>query len=78
MHLNVNLKEDSTYEALREKILQFDRANIRWTDAMALGTSTTSQSLDAGEGAVPMEIDCKDKGKGKKGKSRGGKDSKGK
>eukprot|EP00435_Cladocopium_sp_Y103_P008084 s3110_g2.t1 len=79
MHLNVNLKEDSSYEALREMILQFDRANIRWTDAMALGTSTTSH--DAGDGAVPMHIDRvkgKDKGKGKKGKSKGGKDSKGK
>ena len=49
--------------------------------AMALGTSTTSQSPDAGNGAVPMEIDCvkgKDKGKGKKGTRKGGKDSKGK
>lgn len=48
---------------------------------MALGTSTTSQSPDAGNGAVPMEIDCvkgKDKGKGKKGTRKGGKDSKGK
>ena len=78
MHLNVSLKEDSSYEALREMILQYDRANIRWTDAMALGTSGTT--MEAGNEAVPMDIDRvkgKDKSKGKKGKSKVGKDSKG-
>ena len=75
MHLNVSLKEDSSYEALREMILQYDRADIRWTDAMALCTS--SSTMDAGNEAVPMDIDRvkgKDKSKGKKGKPKGGKD----
>ena len=81
MHLNVNLKEDSSYESLREMILHFDRANIRWTEAMSLGTSSSPQDLEGGDGVARMDIDRvkgKDKGKGKKGKSKGGKDSKGK
>ena len=38
MHINVTPKEDATYDALREMVLQYDRASIRWTEAMALGT----------------------------------------
>lgn len=29
--INVSIKEDSSYEELREMILQYDRATIRWT-----------------------------------------------
>ena len=69
-HINVSMKEDSSYEELREMILQYDRATIRWTEAMSLGSSRM-------DGPVPMEIDriaskgkYDQKGKGKnKGKS---------
>eukprot|EP00435_Cladocopium_sp_Y103_P017353 s850_g4.t1 len=71
MHINVSLKEDASYDALREMVLQYDRANIRWTEAMSLGTSRASH--DDG-GAAPMDIDrvkgAKGKDKGKKGKSK--------
>eukprot|EP00435_Cladocopium_sp_Y103_P028477 s351_g7.t1 len=76
MHINVALKEDATYDALREMVLQYDRANIKWTEAMSLGTSRPS---DDG-GPLPMDIDRvkgKSKDKGKKGKTKG-KDFKGK
>ena len=41
MHINVTLKEDASYDTLRETVLQYDQASIRWTEAMALGTSRT-------------------------------------
>ena len=62
MHINVSLKEDASYDALRELVLQYDRANIKWTDAMALGNARSS--TDDG-GPVPMEIDRVKGGKGK-------------
>ena len=53
-------------------MLQYDRANIKWTEAMALGNARSS--TDDG-GPVPMEIDRvkggKGKDKGKKGKVKG-------
>ena len=52
MHINVSLREDATYEALREMILQYDRANIKWTEAMALGNSRPSGD----GGPAPMDI----------------------
>eukprot|EP00435_Cladocopium_sp_Y103_P075477 s444_g58.t1 len=77
MHINVSMKEDSTYEVLREMVLQYDRANIKWTEAMSLVISRPSH--DDGDPA-PMDVDRvkggKGKDKGKKGKSKG-KDSKG-
>eukprot|EP00435_Cladocopium_sp_Y103_P032728 s4938_g8.t1 len=51
MHINVSLKEDATYDALREMVLQYDRASIKWTKAMSLGTSRASR--DDG-GAAPI------------------------
>ena len=75
MHINVTLKEDASYDTLRETVLQYDRANIRWTEAMALGTSRTDDG-----GPAPMEVDRvkdgKGKDKGKKGNLKG-KDLKG-
>lgn len=75
MHINVTLKEDASYDTLRETVLQYDRANIRRIEAMALGTSRTDDG-----GPAPMEVDRvkggKGKDKGKKGKVKG-KDFKG-
>ena len=76
-HLNITLKDDATYDVLRESILQFDRANIKWSETMALGNRS---QINLGDEAVPMDIDRvgkgKEKGKGKKGKGKG-KDQKG-
>ena len=54
MHINVSLKEDASYDALRELVLQYDRGSIKWTEAMVLGNARSS--TDDG-GPVPMEID---------------------
>ena len=70
MHINVTLKEDASYDTLRETVLQYDQASIRWTEAMALGTSRTDDG-----GPAPLEVDRvkggKGKDKGKKGKVKG-------
>ena len=78
-HLNINMKDDATYDVLRESILQYDRASIKWTESMALGNRVASS-----DEPTPMDIDMVAKGKGKhkgkkgKGKGKDGKGSKGK
>ena len=56
MHINVSLREDASYDALREMILNYDRANIKWTEAMALGNSRPSD--DGGHAPIPADT-CK-------------------
>ena len=65
-HLQLTLREDTTYEQLRESIINYDQATIRWSSAMALGNTVPGQ-----EDAVAMDVDRVDGGKGKKGKGKG-------
>ena len=80
-HLNINMKDDATYDFLRESILQYDRASIKWSETMALGNRSNA---NPGDESTPMEIDLVNKGKGKhkgkkgKGKGKDGKGGKGK
>ena len=70
-YLNMTIQESTTYDSLRESILQYDQATVKWSSAMALGTS-----MQSGDEPTPMEVDriCKGKGKGKdKGKNDKGK-----
>ena len=77
-YLNVTLQEDTPYDRLREAILQYDQATIKWSNTMALGSSLPNHSHDDG-GPSPMEVDriWKGKGYGKDRKGKG-KDVKGK
>ena len=75
MYLNMTIQDTTTYETLRESILQYDQATIKWSNTMALGT-TVQNDLP-----TPMEVDrvkrkgkdMKGKGKGQKGFSKGSK-----
>ena len=79
MWLQLNVAESQDYQKLREAIVQYDNATMKWTNVMMLGADP-----GGGEGVVPMEIDrikgkgndySKGKGKGKdfdrKGKGKG-------
>ena len=77
-YLNVTLQEDTSYDRLREAILQYDQATIKWSNTMAVGSSLPNHSHDDG-GPSRMEVDriWKGKGYGKDRKGKG-KDVKGK
>ena len=63
--LQLNVAESQSYSKLREAVIQYDGATLRWSSAMMLGQ-------DSKDGAVPMEIDrLQMKGKGPKGKGKG-------
>ena len=70
-YLNMIIQDSATYESLRESIVQYDQATIKWSSTMALGTS-----MQGGDEPTPMEVDRIWKGKGK-GKDKG-KNDKGK
>ena len=64
-----------TYDRLREAILQYDQATIKWSNTMALGSSLPN-SHASNDDPIPMDVDriWKGKGYGKgKGKSKDGK-----
>ena len=65
--LQLNVAETQDYSRLREAIVQYDNATLKWNNAMMLGQETNR------DGAVPMKIDrITEKGKGgKKGKGKG-------
>ena len=65
-YLNMTIQDSTTYDALRESILQYDQATIKWSSTMALG----SNSVVANDGPAPMEVDRIWKGKGQ-GKYKG-------
>ena len=76
MYLNVNVTETQSYSDLREAILRYDRATVRWTDAMALGTDLSAGVSEPFNQPVDMDVgrvkgDEKGKGKGKKGQEKG-------
>ena len=63
--LQLNVAESQSYSKLREAVIQYDGATLRWSSAMMLGQESK-------DGAVPMEIDrLQMKGKGPKGKGKG-------
>ena len=65
-YLNMTIQDTTTYENLRESILQYDQATIKWSNTMSLGT-TLQNDLP-----TPMEVDrIKGKGKDVKGKGKG-------
>lgn len=71
------MQDNTTYDRLREAILQYDQATIKWSNAMALGASLPN-SHNSNDDSTPMEVDRFWKGKGY-GKGKGkGKDGKGK
>lgn len=71
--LQVTLSDSTTYEQLREEILRYDAATIRWNSNMALGTMLPGHEDTGG----PMDVDRISKGKsGEKGKSKGKYDNK--
>ena len=80
--LQLNVAESQNYQKLREAIIQYDNATMKWTNVMMLGADPNNT-----DGVVPMEIDRikgkgNDKGKGKdfdeKGKGKGDPKGKGK
>ena len=65
--LQLNVAESQDYQKLREAIVQYDNATMRWTNVMMLGAEASST-----DGVVPMEIDrIKGKGNDHKGKGKG-------
>ena len=70
--LNVHLSSTSTYAELRERILKWNRPQIRWNQTL-IPTTTTTGGND--QGPTPMDVDRAEFGKGgkkgKKGKQKG-------
>ena len=65
--LQLNVTEPQDYQKLREAIIQYDNATMRWTNVMMLGAEASGT-----DGVVPMEIDrIKGKGNDHKGKGKG-------
>eukprot|EP00438_Fugacium_kawagutii_P013012 Skav219672 [mRNA] locus=scaffold3149:113084:120619:+ [translate_table: standard] len=60
-YLNVNISEKSTYAELREAILRYDRATVKWSESMVLGA----------DDAQPMDVDDRVAGKEQKGNPKG-------
>lgn len=60
----MTIQDTTTYDILRESILQYDQSTIKWSSMMPWGT-TTQNDLP-----TPMEIG-RIKGKGKDGKGKG-------
>ena len=65
-YLQVSMRENMTYEELREATLRYDQCTIKWSQSMALGSSVSASNDTSG----PMDVDRVEKGKGKKGKSK--------
>ena len=65
-YLQVSMRENMTYEELREATLRYDQCTIKWSQSMALGSSVSASNDTSG----PMDVDRGEKGKGKKGKSK--------
>ena len=69
--LQLNVAETQDYSRLREAIIQYDSATLKWNNAMMLGQEVNK------DGAVPMEVD-RIMEKGKFGKGKGEENPKGK
>ena len=58
------MRDNMSYEDLREATLRYDQCTIKWSQSMALGSSVSNDT------SAPMEVDRIEKGKGKKGKTK--------
>lgn len=70
--LQLNIKEDATYNQVREHIMNYERVSKSWTQEQVL--KSMQDTPKPNDGPVPMEIDRVEKGqwKGKgKGKDKG-------
>ena len=70
--LQLNIKEDATYNQVREHIMNYERVSKSWTQEQVL--KSIQDTPKPNDGPVPMEIDRVEKGqwKGKgKGKDKG-------
>ena len=63
-YLQVSMRDNMSYEDLREAALRYDQSTIKWSQSMALGSAVSNDT------SAPMEVDRIEKGKGKKGKSK--------
>ena len=70
----MQLTETTNYEGLKQKIMHYESVTTRWDASNSLQMPTKMGSLD--DGATPMEVDVVSKGK--KGKGKGKKGTKGK
>ena len=74
-HLHLWLTDATTYEQLKDRIIQLEAVTSKWDTSNSLMLSTRT----LGDDATPMEVDYIGKsGKGKKGGKSKGKESKGK
>ena len=72
-HLHLWLTDTTTYEQLKDRIIQLEAVTTKWDSANSLMPPTTT----TGDEATPMEVDYVGKvGKGKKGSKGKGKDAK--
>ena len=71
--LQLNIKDASTYQEVREHIMNYERVPKSWSQEQVLKAIQDTPKPDSG-GPAPMEIDRVEKGKGKgkeKGKEKG-------
>ena len=74
-HLHLWLTDTTTYEQLKDRIIQLEAVTTKWDSANSLMLPART----TGDEATPMEVDYVGKvGKGKKGSKGKGKDAKGK
>ena len=62
--LQLQVQDGTSYADLREHIVRYDKATLKWTDAMCLASEPSHET-------VPMDVDRIEKGKKGKGKSKG-------
>ena len=74
-YLQITLQDSTSYDDLRESILKYDAATIKWSQTMSMGTQFPGKEQD--DTAVPMDVDRVSKGK-QKGKNKGKSKDKGK
>ena len=75
-YLQVSLQDNTSYDELRESIIKYDSATIKWSHSMAIGSAMPGKEEDT---SGPMDVDRVTKGKQKgKGKEKGKDGSKGK
>ena len=73
-YLQVSMKENMSYEELREATLRYDQCTIKWSQSMALGSSVSAANDTSG----PMDVDRVEKGGKGKGKHKSKSGDKGK
>ena len=62
--LQLQVQDGTSYADLREHIVRYDKATLKWTDAMCLASEPSHET-------VPMDVDRIEKGKKGKGKPKG-------